>query len=169
MHGEAQPPTQHTRLPSAEFRSAAGWKYQPIMKTFMFEHIDATSEHAPSQPRWRRRYNASPVMDSDSEVKQRREHRTKETRQKRRSTTDDRTVNTMRRLLDHKVQSDSVSLSGLSGSSKKVSQRCIEDPPPRASSTKQRRPYYEPICSSSDSESSSYDAEGARHRTQTSP
>jgi len=129
----------------------------------MFEDEDTTSKHAPSRPRRRRRYNASPEMDSDSEVKQRREHRIEETRQKRGSTTDDRAVNTTKRHLDHEVQSDRVSSSGLCGTLRKVNQHRIEDPRQRAY-TKQRRPHCELFCSSSDNESSSDDGEGERHR-----
>ena len=118
-------------VPNSALQHTASERYRPIKKTLMFEE-DATSENAPSQPRRRRRYNAGPEMDSDSEVRQRREHRTEETRQKRRSTTDDRAVNTTRRHLDHEVQSDRVSSSGLCGTLRKVNQRRIEDPPQRA-------------------------------------
>ena len=93
-------------VPNSALQHTASERYRQIKKTLMFEDEDTTSKHAPSQPRRRRLYNASPEMDSDSEVKQHREHRIEETRQKRRSTADDRAVNTTRRLLDHEVQFD---------------------------------------------------------------
>ena len=165
MYGEAPPPAQNTvsLVPNYALQHTASERYRPIKKTLIFEDEDATSEHAPSQPRRRRRCNASPEMDSDSEMKQRREHRIEETRQKRRSNTDDRAVNTTRQHLDREVQFDRVSSTGLCGTLRKVNQRRIEDPPQRAY-TKQRRPHCEPFCSSSDSESSSDDGEGERHR-----
>jgi len=140
-YGEAQPPMQHVVLlaSNSALQRTTDRKYRPIKKTLTFEDEDASTEHAPSsQPRWRHRYNTSPEMESDAEVKQSREHRTEETRQKHRSTTENRAVNTMRWHLDCEAQSDRTSSSGLSCSLKKVNQ-CIEDQPPRARA-KQRRP-----------------------------
>jgi len=166
MHREAQTPTpQHTvsLVPNSALKHNPGWKYRPITKTLTFEDSNVATEYAPIQPRRRSRYNASPEIDSDDELMQRRLHRTEETRQKRRSSTEDKAVNTMRRHLDRNAQSDRISSSGLSGNSKKVNQSSIEDPLPRTC-TKQRRPQCEPFCSNSDSGSSSDDSEEERHR-----
>jgi len=74
---EAQLLTQHVVSLASNFalQRTADRKYRPINKTLTFEDEDASTEHAPSsQSRWRHRYNTSPEMESDAEVKQRREH-----------------------------------------------------------------------------------------------
>ena len=111
MPREAQSPTQHTvsLVPNSALQHTPGWKYRPITKTLTFEDSNVATEYAPSQPRRRSRYNASPEIDSDDELVQRRLHRSEETRQKRKSSTEDKAVNTTRRHLDHDAQCNSIS------------------------------------------------------------
>jgi len=80
MHKEAQTPTpQHTvsLVPNSALEHTSGWKYRPITKTLKFEDSNVATEYAPSQLRRRSRYHASPEIDSNDELVQRRLHRTK--------------------------------------------------------------------------------------------